>query len=184
LALERPIRMNERRCEYKQSYRHRTQFQNDLHWDLHFSELPREPCRCADEGWATRQVPEASRSVRGFGGWDYRPLRVTPDMKAATLNHVTLKVDNVQRSSKFYQDVFGMPLNQHSDETHILGVGKSFLGIEQKPNAPAMDHFDLGIANFKADEVVAKLKARNLSWRRVGRRNLSNFGIPMASWFS
>src|SRR5689334_22723075 len=73
LALERPIRMNEHRCEHKQSYRHRTQFQNDLHWDLHFSEPPREPCRCADEGWATRQVPEASRSVRGFGGWDYRP---------------------------------------------------------------------------------------------------------------
>jgi len=107
-----------------------------------------------------------------------------PDMKAVTLNHVTLKVDNVQWSSKFYQDVFGMPLKQHSDKKHILGVGKSFLGIEQKPNAPAMDHFDLGIANFKDDEVVAKLKARNLSWRRVGRRNLSNFGIPMASWFS
>jgi catechol-2,3-dioxygenase len=32
-----------------------------------------------------------------------------PDMKAVTLNHVTLKVDNVQRTSKFYQDVFGMP---------------------------------------------------------------------------
>src|SRR5260370_25075905 len=57
-----------------------------------------------------------------------------PDMKAVTLNHVTLKVADVQRTSKFYQDVFGMPLKQHSEKTHILGVGKSFLGIEQKPN--------------------------------------------------
>src|SRR5260370_9860671 len=85
-----------------------------------------------------------------------------PDMKAVTLNHVTLKVADVQRTSKFYQDVFGMPLKQHSDKTHILGVGKSFLGIEQKPGGPAMDHYDLGIANFNADEATANVKARNL----------------------
>jgi catechol 2,3-dioxygenase-like lactoylglutathione lyase family enzyme len=101
-----------------------------------------------------------------------------PDMKAVTLNHVTLKVDNVQRTSKFYQDVFGMPLKQHSDKTHILGVGKSFLGIEQKPNAPAMDHFDLGIANFKADEVIAKLKARNLKLEAGGTQESFKFWDP------
>ena len=32
-----------------------------------------------------------------------------PDMKAVSLNHVTLKVADVQRTSKFYQEVFGMP---------------------------------------------------------------------------
>src|SRR5258708_21387283 len=92
-----------------------------------------------------------------------------PDMKAVTLNHVTLKVADVQRTSKFYQDVFGMPLKQHSDKTHILGVGKSFLGIEQKPNTPAIDHFDLRFPTFKADEVIPKPQPRNLKPAASGR---------------
>src|SRR5258708_16661107 len=77
-----------------------------------------------------------------------RSSSAAPDMKAVTLNHVTLKVADVQRTSKFYQEVFGMPLTQHSEKTHILGVGKSFLGIEQKPAAPAMNHYNLDIPNI------------------------------------
>lgn len=63
-------------------------------------------------------------------------VSAAPDMKAVSLNHVTLKVADVQRTSKFYQEVFGMPLRQHSEKTHILAVGSSFLGIEQKPGGP------------------------------------------------
>lgn len=101
-----------------------------------------------------------------------------PDMKAVTLNHVTLKVADVQRTSKFYQDVFGMPLKQHSEKTHILGVGKSLLGIGQKPGGPALDHYDLGIANFNADEVNAKLKARNLKLEPGGNKESFKFWDP------
>ena len=71
-----------------------------------------------------------------------------------------------------------MPLKQHSERTHILGVGKSFLGIEQKPGAPAMDHYDLGIANFNADEVTAKLKARNLKLEAGGTKESFKFWDP------
>ena len=49
-----------------------------------------------------------------------------------TFNHVTVRVPDVRKTSQFYQEFFGMPLKQHSDKTHILGVGKSFFGIEQK----------------------------------------------------
>jgi hypothetical protein len=43
-----------------------------------------------------------------------------------------------------------MPLEQHSEKTHILGVGKSFLGIEQKGETAALDHYDFGIASFSS----------------------------------
>src|SRR5438445_13661067 len=71
-----------------------------------------------------------------------------------------------------------MPLKQHSEKTHILGVGKSFLGIEQKPGAPAMDHYDLGIANFNADQVTAQLKARNLKIEAGGTQESFKFWDP------
>ena len=79
-------------------------------------------------------------------------------LRAVSLNHVTVRVADVQRTSQFYQDFFGMPLKQHSATTHILGVGKSFFGIEQKGNTAALDHYDFGIAALNADDVTAKLR--------------------------
>ena len=79
-------------------------------------------------------------------------------MRAVSLNHVTVRVPDVRRTSQFYQELFGMPLKQHSDRTHILGVGKSFFGIEQKDGGPALDHYDFGITNFNADQVRAALR--------------------------
>ena len=92
-----------------------------------------------------------------------RSASAKPELQAVSLNHVTVKVPNVQRTSKFYQELFGMPLRQHSQTTHILGVGSSFFGIEQKDGGPALDHYDFGIAGFDSDDVIAKLKARHLT---------------------
>src|SRR6266853_3078969 len=89
-------------------------------------------------------------------------------LKAVTLNHVTVRVPDVQKTSKFYQEFFGMPLKQHSDKTHILGIGKSFFGIEQKGTPAGLDHYDFGIAGFGADAVLEELKARNLKVERGG----------------
>src|SRR5438874_8429389 len=104
-----------------------------------------------------------------------RSASAEPDMQAVTLNHVTVRVADVQRTSKFYQDVFGMPLKQHSEKTHILGVGKSFFGIEQKPGGPALDHFDFGIAGCDADAVLAKLKERDLKVEPGGNKDSFKF---------
>ena len=88
------------------------------------------------------------------------------ELKAVTINHVTIRVPDLQRTSRFYQEFFGMPLQQQSANTHILGVGNSFFGIEQgdKDKTVTVDHFDFGIAGFNADEARAKLKKRNLNF--------------------
>ena len=39
-------------------------------------------------------------------------MAAAPSLKAITLNHVTVQVPNLQRTSKFYQDFFGMKLAQ------------------------------------------------------------------------
>jgi catechol 2,3-dioxygenase-like lactoylglutathione lyase family enzyme len=99
-------------------------------------------------------------------------------MQAVSLNHVTVRVRDVHRTSQFYQDLFRMPLKQHSDKTHILGIGKSFFGIEQKEGGPALDHYDFGIAGFNPDDVTAKLKARNLALEPGGTKESFKFRDP------
>src|SRR6266404_9148248 len=87
------------------------------------------------------------------------------ELKAVTINHVTVRVPDLHRTSQFYQEFFGMPLKQQSKTIHILGVGNSFFGIEQgEGKAATVDHYDFGIAGFNADEARAKLKKRNLKY--------------------
>src|SRR5882724_2853429 len=87
-------------------------------------------------------------------------------LKAVTLNHVTVRVPDLHKTSQFYQEFFGMPLKQHSETIHILGVGESsFFGIEQdQSKTAAVSHYDFGMANFNADEVRAKLTERGLKF--------------------
>jgi len=83
--------------------------------------------------------------------------------RAVSMNHVTVGVPDLHRTSQFYQEFFGMPLKQQSATVHILGVGdSSFFGIVQRGGEAALDHYDFGIADFNADEVRAKLRERGL----------------------
>jgi catechol 2,3-dioxygenase-like lactoylglutathione lyase family enzyme len=85
--------------------------------------------------------------------------------RAVTLNHVTVRVPDLHRTSQFYQQFFGMPLKQQSAKVHILGVGSSFFGIEQgEGKAATVDHFDFGIADFNADKVRARLSELHLNF--------------------
>ncbi len=86
----------------------------------------------------------------------------TPSLKAITLNHVTVKVPNLQKTSKFYQQFFGMKLAQQSKTIHILSVGESFFGIEEKPGPAALDHYDFGLEGFDAKAMRAKVAAHGL----------------------
>src|SRR5579863_189284 len=90
------------------------------------------------------------------------PARAAPSLKAITLNHVTVRVPNLQKTSHFYQQFFGMKLAQQSETIHILSVGDSFFGIEQKPDVAALDHFDFGIADWDAADMRAKVAAAGL----------------------
>lgn len=85
-----------------------------------------------------------------------------PSLRAITLNHVTVRVPNLQRTSKFYQQFFGMKLAQQSETIHILSVGDQFFGLEQKADTAALDHFDFGLEGWNAAAMREKVKAAGL----------------------
>jgi catechol 2,3-dioxygenase-like lactoylglutathione lyase family enzyme len=100
-------------------------------------------------------------------------------IRAVSINHVTVRVPDLHRTSKFYQEFFEMPLKQQSAKVHILGVGDSFFGIEQGDSQTAtVDHYDFGIAAFDADEARAKLKKRNLKFAGGNSKESFKFHDP------
>jgi catechol 2,3-dioxygenase-like lactoylglutathione lyase family enzyme len=86
-----------------------------------------------------------------------------PSLKAITLNHVTVRVPNLQKTSKFYQEFFGMKLAQQSETIHILSVGEQFFGLEQKPGPAALDHYDFGLDGWDAKAMRDKVAAHGLA---------------------
>ena len=99
--------------------------------------------------------------------------------QALSINHVTVRVPDLHRTSRFYQEFFGMPLKQLSATVHILGVGNSFFGIEQGDTGPAkVDHYDFGIAHFNADAIRARLRERNLKFADPNAQESFKFFDP------
>jgi catechol 2,3-dioxygenase-like lactoylglutathione lyase family enzyme len=82
-------------------------------------------------------------------------------LKVRGLSQLTLTVSDVARSLKFYQDIFGMPIQARQGDTLFLriGAGPQFLAL--KPAAagerPSISAFGMGVDDFSIDRVVRVL---------------------------
>jgi catechol 2,3-dioxygenase-like lactoylglutathione lyase family enzyme len=85
-------------------------------------------------------------------------------LKAATLNHASLIVSDLDRSVAFYRRVFGMPVKSTQQGGVNLAVGDAFLGIYQGgANAmPHINHICFGIQGFDPAATIAALEAQGL----------------------
>ena len=76
-----------------------------------------------------------------------------------SINHVSLFVSNLQRSTDFYQRVFGCSVNKRDGNNQLM-FGKDYLVLRPGNPAGKVDHFAIGVDNFNQDPVTADLKAR------------------------
>jgi catechol 2,3-dioxygenase-like lactoylglutathione lyase family enzyme len=85
-------------------------------------------------------------------------------LKAATFNHASLIVSDLDRSVAFYQRTFGLPVRSTQQGGVNLAVGDSFLGIYQAgANAmPHINHICFGIRDFDPAATVAALEGQSL----------------------
>ena len=79
-----------------------------------------------------------------------------------SINHVSLFVSNLQRSTDFYQRVFGCPVNKR-DGNNQLTFGKGFLVLRPGNPSGKVDHLAIGVDNFKKESVTADLKVRGVT---------------------
>ena len=85
-------------------------------------------------------------------------------LEAATLNHASLIVSDLDRSVAFYQRVFGLAVKSTQQGGVNLAVGDAFLGVYQGgQNAmPHINHICFGLRAFDPAATVAALEAQAL----------------------
>jgi len=79
------------------------------------------------------------------------------------LNHVTIFVEDVQRSVTLYQRLFGMPVLTPQDPGINLTAGSGFLGIYPAQGRPiGINHVCFGLEDFDADATLVTLREQGL----------------------
>ena len=79
-----------------------------------------------------------------------------------SINHVSLYVSDLQRSSDFYQRVLGCTVNKRDGNNQLM-FGKSFLVLRPGKPPGKVDHLAIGVDNFNQDSVTADLKTRGVT---------------------
>ena len=111
-----------------------------------------------ETGRMTRRQFVASLAALMTGA-SAKAQEAAPSIPATTLNHVTLRVSDVDRSVKFYQKLFDLSIANRQQNSTGLNLGSSHLGLSKVQNGeqPHINHFCLGVQGFDADRIMQLL---------------------------
>jgi catechol 2,3-dioxygenase-like lactoylglutathione lyase family enzyme len=86
-------------------------------------------------------------------------------VKITRIHHVSLQVSDVERSVKFYQDAFALPIlnEDKKTETVRLTAGGSLVVIRRGSPAGVVDHFALGVDHLDKATVTEEMKQHGIT---------------------
>ncbi len=90
----------------------------------------------------------------------------TPKLDCSGVDHVSVRVKDLQRSAEFYQSLFGLEPRGEDKEHRILRLGKGrhvIVSLRQDEPHGQIDHFGLKIEGFNKDAATRLLTARGLT---------------------
>lgn len=97
-----------------------------------------------------------------------------------------IRVSDVARSVRFYQDIFGAPVQARQGETVCLRVGDGprFFSISPLApgQAPGYSHIGLSVANFNLEQVRNQLASHGIRPGAAPAANESGLDIASRSW--
>lgn len=111
----------------------------------------------------TAAVALTSRGATAQDGSD------TPPFQATGVNHIALRVTNVQQSRDFYVKHLGLTVTRDSPLSCFLTMDNGFVALFQG-DEPRMDHYCFSIDNYDVDAVTEKLEDLGLAPERQGDR--------------
>lgn len=98
-----------------------------------------------------------------------REAPATSVFRGNGINHVALRVSDLERSREYYQKLFGLPVVRQTSSSCFLGLGENFLALFQG-SSTGMDHFCVSVEDYAPDEAVKRASGEGLNPRRSGNR--------------
>ena len=89
----------------------------------------------------------------------------TRTLTGTGIDHVSILVDDLQRSATFYQNVFGMtPLSEDKPNQILrLGMKRTIVSLRHEGPAGVVDHFAISVENFNRETVTQRLAGHGLT---------------------
>ncbi len=94
------------------------------------------------------------------------PAPVEGLIKLEEFNHFTLFVSDALRSRRFYQGLFGLPIDTYQGAMPVLrvGEGREFIALpEVPPAAGRIHHASFNVTNFDVDRIFSILESYGLT---------------------
>jgi catechol 2,3-dioxygenase-like lactoylglutathione lyase family enzyme len=88
-----------------------------------------------------------------------------PSFKGVKIDHVSIQVNNLQRSIDFYQKLFGFTVVSEDKNNEIvrLGITKTLVSLHHKSPTGIVDHFAIGVDHFDKESITRELKFHGAS---------------------
>ena len=86
-------------------------------------------------------------------------------LRGTGIDHVSILVNDLQRSATFYQSVFGMtPVSEDKpNEILRLGMKRTIVSLRHEGSSGVVDHFAISVENFNRDAVTEQLQQHGLT---------------------
>ncbi len=98
------------------------------------------------------------------------PQGPSATFKATEINHIALRVTDVDRSRAFYERHLGLSLRSDGSPGSVfLNCGRDFVALF-RAEVPAMDHYCYTVEGYDPADAVKRLTEAGLSPRRSGDR--------------
>jgi catechol 2,3-dioxygenase-like lactoylglutathione lyase family enzyme len=87
------------------------------------------------------------------------------NFKAASIDHVSIQVADLQRSVDFYQKIFGFSVVSQEQARSIMRLGntRNLVSLNRESPTGIVDHVAIGIPKFNKDVAVRYLKERGVT---------------------
>ena len=98
---------------------------------------------------------------------DAQSPAASPDVQpivATGIDHVSVLASDVERSKKFYQDLFSLSVLSEDKEHGIVRLGRKRVIVSLRKEKPygRVDHFGVGVEGFNKEALTKNLQARGL----------------------
>jgi hypothetical protein len=86
-------------------------------------------------------------------------------LQAGFISHVSLSVSDVERSTAFYRQTFGLAVLSEDKKQEIVRLGRTRTLVSLRRASPAgvVDHFAIGVEGFDREPVTRNLAARGVA---------------------